>query len=167
MDNLTNEGLALTFNGPLEAGVRVVAVLGEAFPRSYDIQRLTAFDYLLVRTGQLGGPEDLHPATPIPTPATEVRRKVIQDAIHLMMTRDLITRLVQDDGIRYCAGEASAMFLDYLQTPYIAALKVRAKWLVKYLANYTDDEFDRLMRRSFDTWVIEFQHIEHSAGSEP
>ncbi len=165
MDEVTGRDLALTFNGPLEAGVRAVAVLGAAFPRCFDIQRLTAFDYLLVRTRQLGGPDDLHPATPIQTPATEVRRKVIQDALHLMMTRDLVTRLVQDDGIRYCAGEAAAMFLDSLRTPYLNGLKNRAGWLVHHLADYTDREFDDLMRGFFDTWVIEFQHVEQSLGS--
>ncbi len=167
MDEVAGRDFALTFNGPLEAGVRAVAVLGAAFPRCFDIQRLTAFDYLLVRTGQLGGPEDLHPATPIQTPATEVRRKVVQDALHLMMTRDLITRLVQDDGIRYRAGEAAAMFLDALRTPYLKGLKDRAEWLVHHLADYTDGEFDDLMRQFFDTWVIEFQHVEQSLGSAP
>lgn len=167
MDEVAGRDFALTFNGPLEAGVRAVAVLGAAFPRCFDIQRLTAFDYLLVRTGQLGGPEDLHPATPIQTPATEVRRKVVQDALHLMMTRDLITRLVQDDGIRYRAGEAAAMFLDALRAPYLKGLKDRAGWLVHHLADYTDGEFDDLMRQFFDTWVIEFQHVEQSLGSAP
>jgi hypothetical protein len=71
MDEVAGDQFSLTFNGPLEAGVRAVAVLGSAFPRGYDIQRLTAFDYLLVRTHQLGGPDDLHPTTPIRTPATE------------------------------------------------------------------------------------------------
>jgi hypothetical protein len=167
MDEVAGRDLALTFNGPLEAGVRAVAVLGAAFPRCFDIQRLTAFDYLLVRTRQLGGPDDLHPATPIQTPATEVRRKVIQDALHLMMTRDLVTRLVQDDGIRYRAGEAAAMFLDSLRTPYLKGMKNRAGWLVRHLADYTDSEFHDLMRGFFDTWVIEFQHVEQSLGSAP
>ena len=112
MDEVVPRDHTLTFNGPLEAGIRAVAVLGAAFPRCFDAQRLTAFDYLLVRTRQLGGPDDLHPATPIQTPATEVRRKVVQDALHLMMTRDLVTRRVQNDGIRFCAGEAAAMFLN-------------------------------------------------------
>src|SRR5258706_2375937 len=94
-----------TFNGPLEAGVRAVAVLAAAFPRSYDLQRLTAFDYLLIYTGQLGGPEDLHPATPIRAPATEVRSKVVQDALNLMMTRGLVIRHAATNGIQYRAGE--------------------------------------------------------------
>lgn len=165
MDEVASREHALTFNGPLEAGVRAVAVLNAAFPRCYDLQRLTAFDYLLVRTHQLGGPDDLHPATPIQTPATEVRRRVVQDALHLMMTRDLVARRVDADGLRYCAGEAAAMFVDALQTPYLKQLKARASWLVEHLADYTDVEFETLMRRFFDDWVIEFQNVERSFGA--
>lgn len=165
MDEVTGRTGALTFNGPLEAGIRAVAILGAAFPRSYDVQRLTAFDYLLVRTRQLGGPDDLHPATPIQTPATEVRRKVVQDALQLMMTRDLVRRRADSDGIGYYAGEAAAMFLDALQTPYLLGLKERARWLVRHLADYDDAEFDQLMRRFFDSWVVEFQNVERSLGA--
>jgi len=167
MDEVADRDHTLTFNGPLEAGIRAVAVLGAAFPRCFDVQRLTAFDYLLVRTRQLGGPDDLHPATPIQTPATEVRRKVVLDALHLMMTRDLITRRVDDDGIRFSAGEAAAMFLDSLRTPYLKGLKDRAGWLVHHLADYSDDEFDALMHHFFDMWVVEFQDIERSLGAAP
>lgn len=157
---------ALTFNGPLEAGVRAVAILGAAFPRCYDLQRLTAFDYLLVHTQQLGGPDDLHPATPISTPATEVRRKVVLDALHLMMTRELVLRRADEDGIRYCAGETAAMFLDALRTPYLSRVKERAGWLVHHLADYSDAKFDGLMRKFFDSWVVEFQNAEKSLGAD-
>jgi hypothetical protein len=57
------------------------------------------------------------------------------------------------------------MFLDSLRTPYLKGLKVRAGWLVHHLANYRDDEFDALMRRFFDRWVVEFQDIERSLGA--
>ena len=46
----------VTFNGPLEAGMRAVAILAAAYPQTYDLQRLVAFDYLLVHTGDIGGP---------------------------------------------------------------------------------------------------------------
>lgn len=164
MDEVVGRDFALTFNGPLEAGVRAVAVLGSAFPRAYDIQRLTAFDYLLVRTHLLGGPEDLHPTTPIQTPATEVRRKVVQDALNLMMSKDLVNQNISNTGISYCAGEAAAMFLDSLRAPYLIELKSRADWLVFHLADYTDSALDKLMRQFFDRWVIEFQIVEQSLG---
>jgi hypothetical protein len=154
----------LTFNGPLEAGVRAVAILGAAFPAAFDIQRLTAMDYLLVRTSKLGGPDDLHPATPIQTPATEVRRKIVQNALLLMISRELIERKLHSDGIRYRAGEAASLFLNSLQTRYLVALKGRAEWLVDYLKDYSDSEFQSLMRQFFDDWVVEFQSVERSLG---
>lgn len=166
MDEVASHQHPLTFNGPLEAGIRAVAVLAAAFPRAFDLQRLTAFDYLLVRTQQLGGPENLHPATPIQTPATEVRRKVVQSALLLMMTRDLIVREPHADGIRYKAGESAAPFLNSIQTPYLRTLKSRACWLVEHLAGYTDAEFSALMRRFFDNWVVEFQAVERSLGTD-
>jgi len=164
MDEIDVRAKPLTFNGPIEAGLRAVALLGAAFPGCYDLQRQTALDYLLVNTGQLGGPEDLHPSSPIRTPATEVRRKIILDALHLMMTRELVVRRTAEDGIHYCAGEATAMFLDSLRTPYICRLKERANWLVHHLAAYSDKDFYELMHQFFDNWVIEFQHAEQSLG---
>lgn len=165
MDEVTH-ARSLTFNGPLEAGLRAVAVLGAAFPKAFDIQRMTAFDYLLVHTSQLGGPADLHPDSPIRAPATQVRRRVVQDGIYLMMTRDLIVREANDHGIVYQAGEVAATFLDSLQAPYLREMCDRAGWLVRHFAHHTDQEFDALMRRFFDQWLIEFQQTEQSLGAE-
>jgi hypothetical protein len=166
MEEVADSLHRLTFNGPLEAGVRAVAVLGAAFPGSYDIERLTAYDYLLVRTQQLGGPDDLHPSGLIDTPATQVRRKVVQNALALMMTRNLIVRTIEGQGIRYRAGETAALFLESLRTPYLKALKTRAQWLVEYLRNHNDAAFQGLMRSFFDNWVVEFQSVEHSLGAD-
>ena len=155
-----------TFNGPLEAGVRAVAVLSAMFPHTVDVHRLVAYDYLLVHTHDLGGPEDLHPSGLIRTPGTEVRRKVVQRGIALMMTRDLIAQVVRPQGIRYRGGETAVYFLDSLGSPYLSELKRRACWLAEHLRNYTDPEFHSVMRRLFDAWVMEFQAAERSLGGE-
>lgn len=164
MDQIDKLARALTFNGPLEAGVRAVAILGAAFPACFDIERLTAFDYLLVHTKELGGPDDLHPPTPIKNPVTEVRRKIVQDAINLMMSRNLIARAVDENGIHYCAGEVAATFLDALTTPYGADLKERAYWVVHHFAGYSNEDFNSLMHQFFENWVLEFQVAEKSLG---
>jgi len=159
-----SDHVSMTFNGPLEAGLRAVAVLGTDYPNTYDLERLTAYDYLLVRTSGLGGPDDLHPNTPIQTPATQVRRKIVQDAIHMMMSRDLIERKIGAFGIEYCAGESASLFLDSLKTPYISELKMRAAWLTKHFANFDKDQFDVVMREMFDHWMMEFQETEINGG---
>lgn len=156
-----------TFNGPLEAGVRAVAVLAAAHPRGFDLQRLIAFDYLLVHTGDVGGPDSLHPPVPLQAAELLVRRKLVEQALLLMMTRDLVQREASGSGIRYLAGENAVPFLQALQTDYLCALKERADWLVDAFGAQTDPEFRAVMRRFFDRWVEEFQTAERSLGAEP
>lgn len=153
-----------TFNGPLEAGVRAVAVLVAAYPQAFDLQRLVALDYLLVHTGDIGGPDSLHPPTPMHSAELLVRRKLVEHSLLLMMTRDLVQREAVPDGIRYKAGEGAAPFLTALQSTYVAALKERAAWLVDSLGSLSDTEFRAVMRRFFDQWVEEFQNTERSLG---
>lgn len=165
MDKVVNQGRQpVTFNGPLEAGIRVVALLGAAYPQTYDLQRLVAFDFLLVHTGDVGGPVSLHPPTPHRSAELLVRRKLIEEALLLMMTRDLVQREITTEGIKYVAGENAATFLASLSTRYLRALKERASWLVDALGHHSDQDFRAVMRRFFDDWVEEFQNIERSLG---
>jgi hypothetical protein len=155
-----------TFNGPLEAGLRAVAVLGAAYPRSFDLQRLVAFDYLLVHTGDIGGPSSLHPPAPLQSAELLVRRKLVQQALLLMMTRELVAREFHMEGIRYRAGENAAPFLSSLESDYLNGLKDRAAWLVNALGDHSEQDFRTVMRKFFDHWVEEFQAAERSLGAE-
>jgi hypothetical protein len=155
-----------TFNGPLEAGIRAVAILGAAFPLELDLQRLIAFDYLLVHTGDINGPESLHPPVPLQSAALLVRRKIVENALLLMMTRDLVRREATERGFLYKAGENAAVFLSSLESEYLVALKKRAEWLASALGKKGETEFRRMMRRFFDKWVEEFQAAEKSLGIE-
>ena len=146
-----------TFNGPLETGVRLVIILNSSFPKNYDIQRLTALDYLLVHTSILGGPNDLHPQTPIKTPLTQVRRKIIQNAVSLLISRNIISQNISPQGIYYSAGESSDFFVNSFRTSYLKGLDERAKWLNQYFKNFTDREFETKMNTILEDWITEFQ----------
>lgn len=163
---MSQERKPITFNGPLEAGIRAVSILGAAYPRTYDLQRLVALDYLLVHTGDIDGPANLHPPTPMHSAELLVRRKLVEQSLMLMMTRDLVVREVTLDGIKYGAGENAATFLTSVSSSYLQALRDRATWLVSVLGDLSDDAFKRVMRRFFDKWVEEFQQIEKSLGGE-
>lgn len=164
MEKMTPRSHDLPFNGPLETGARAVLNLHACFPNALDIQRLTALDYLIVRTSVIGGPLDLHPTAPITTPVTQVRRKMVQDALKLMMARDLVRQVVTEDGIAYRAGESSAFFVDAIHTPYLTQLFHRALWLADYSKGLDDEEFDARMKVILDNWVSEFQDEAGGAG---
>jgi hypothetical protein len=167
MDGITAQPAnVVTFNGPLEAGLRAVALLGAAYPRAFDLQRLIGFDYLLVHTGDIGGPASLHPPAPLQSAELLVRRRLIERALMLMMTRELVEREVKEDGIKYRAGENAATFLSSLESEYLKGLKERAVWLVHTLGDRNEQDFRAVMRRFFDHWVEEFQAAERSMGAE-
>ena len=167
MDNKVNEQRGpITFNGPLEAGIRAVSILGAAYPQTYDLQRLVALDYLLVHTADVGGPDNLHPPTPIHSAELLVRRKLVEDALLLMMTRQLIERRISPDGITYGAGENATTFLSSVTSTYLLALKDRAAWLVDVVGKLSDHEFRSVMHRFFDKWIEEFQLVEQSLGGD-
>jgi hypothetical protein len=155
-----------TFNSPLETGVRAVTLLAAAYPRAFDLQRLIALDHLLVHTGDIGGPASLHPPVPLRSAELLVRRRMIERALLLMMTRDLVSRQVGPDGIGYVAGENAVFFLAAVESDYVKALQERAHWLVHNLGAMADGEFRALLRRSVDRWVEEFQNVERSLGTE-
>src|SRR3954452_6574849 len=117
MDEVATRRKHVTFNGPLEAGVRIVTVLGAAYPQAFDLHRLTALDYLLVRTSDLNGPDSIHPPTPIRSPDAAVRRRIVQQGLMLMISRDLVERQATAAGIQYIAGENAAAFVDSLRAP--------------------------------------------------
>jgi hypothetical protein len=116
-----------TFNSPLEAGVRAVALLAAAYPRAFDLQRIVALDYLLVHTGDIGGPSSLHPPVPLHSAELLVCRRLIERALLLMMTRELVSRQVGPDGIQYIAGENAVPFLGAVQSDYVKALLERGE----------------------------------------
>jgi len=156
-----------TFNSPLEAGVRAIALLAAAYPRAFDLQRIVAFDHLLVHTGDIGGPSSLHPPGPLRSAELLVRRRLVERALLLMMTRELVSRQVGPEGIQYVAGENAVPFLGAVQSDYVRALQERARWLVHHLGAMAEGEFRALLRRFFDQWVEEFQNVERSMGTEP
>jgi hypothetical protein len=166
MDKVESTRPPRTFNGPLEAGLRLVALLGAAYPRAYDLHRLTAFDYLLVHTGDIGGPSSLHPPAPLHSAEILVRRELLERALMLLMTRDLVEREANAKGIRYSAGENAAPFLASVESKYLLALKDRAAWLVDELGDLSDEQFRANMRDFFAHWVEEFQAIEQSLGAD-
>jgi hypothetical protein len=163
---MTSEHKPITFNGPLEAGIRAVSILAAAHPESFDLQRLVALDYLLVHTGDIDGPANLHPPTPMHSAELLVRRGLVEQALLLMMTRHLVERQIASDGIRYVAGENAATFLSTATSSYFAALTERATWLTETFGSYTDDEFRAVMRHLFDRWVEEFHYGDTGVGGQ-
>lgn len=145
------------FNGPIELGLRSLAVLTSAFPDVYTLQRLVIFDYFVVHSDDLPhGPVGLHPKTPYRGGEILVRRGLIQRGLRLYESRSLIERRYGNDGLAFAATDLAASFLDTLDAEYVRKLRERAGWVVETLGLRTDHDLERLAHAQVGQWGAEF-----------
>lgn len=155
--HLAPEAWKYIFNSPLECGLRALAVLLEAYPAKFDLQRLVYYDYLLVHSGDVAeGPASLHPAVPHRSGEITVRRALVRRGIEFMMMKALVCRDYTESGIMYYAGEDAAAFADMLASPYSAMLRERSRWAVSRFGELSDGELSEFIRLRSSQWGAEF-----------
>lgn len=146
------------FNGPIEIGLRSVAMLTNAFPSDFSMHQLIAFDYLLVHSDDIpDGPVGLHPKTPQRSGELLVRRKTLQQGLLLFTSRGLILQKYDRTGLRYSATESSGAFLDSLTSKYTIELRNRADWVMNNFGVMLESDLDDFMQNHLDKWGAEFE----------
>jgi hypothetical protein len=146
------------FNGPVEIGLRALAILNEAYPDAYSLQKLTIFDYLIVHSDDMpDGPSGLHPKTPHRSGELLVRRGALETGLLLYQSRALIERVFTGEGVFYRATERSAAFLDVFDTQYAIDLRERSTWLIRTFGSLPDVELHALVQRHLGEWGAEFE----------
>lgn len=148
------------FNSPLETGLRALVLLAAAYPQGIDIQRLVEYDYLLVHSGDVGGPPSLHPPLPLRSGELLVRRELIERGLLLMISRGLVRRVARESGFYYEAEDGAGPFLDALITDYSVDLKERSEWVISAFGAIAEDELRRILNKAFDQWTTQFQVVE-------
>ena len=147
------------FNSPIETGVRALILLAESYPERLDLQRILEFDYLMVHSGDVGGPPSLHPPLPLRSGELLVRRQLIERGLLLMMSRRLVTRFAAADGFTYQADDSAGPFLDALTAAYLDELKQRASWVCGTFGTMSDTDIKHVLTAVYDHdhWTREFQ----------
>ncbi|MEL0628153.1 ABC-three component system middle component 2 [Psychromonas aquatilis] len=154
------------FNSALETGIRSLVILVANFPSAMDLQRLVDFDYLVVHSGDLEGPESLHPPLPLREGELLVRRNIIESGILLMMSRGLVTRIANAEGIFYQASDYAKPFVDSLTTPYMRSLIDRANWVRDTVGNMDTTDLHNLINGFFNKWTTQFHPLGGSNKNE-
>lgn len=147
----------LTFNSPIETGMRALILLAESYPAQLDLQRLLEYDYIMVHTGDVDGPPSIHPALPLRSGELLVRRQLIERGLMLMISRGLVTRHATPNGFMYQAEDDAGPFLDTLSAEYLTDLKDRATWVVDRFRELNDQEIRFMLTKVYDQWSREFQ----------
>lgn len=145
------------FNSSVECGLRSLIILEHAFPLEYDLQRLVFYDYLLVHSKDAGGPESIHPATPHRSGEVLVKRKMLEQGLFLMISRNLIRREYDKTGIVFVATDEATPFIDSLSSKYVGMLKQSAEWVIGTFNEYSDKDLEEFFYKNLDRWGGEFE----------
>lgn len=151
------------FNSPLETGVRAIVVLNAAYPRAFDVTEIAWFDHLIVHTGDIGGPQSLHPDVPQRSGELLVRRRLVEDSLLAMRRLHLVEFVPDGDaGLLYRASEEAVGVIELMRSPYSIALRERAEWLASNVLSRSRLELERLVAERIGRWRIEFHGGERS-----
>ena len=161
---MMTETFPLLFNSPLETGVRAVILLNVAHPRAFDLKELTWLDHLVVHTGDIDGPESLHPNVSHRDGELLVRRTLVEDGINLMRRLHMVEAKYGAAGIEYAATDEAALLVTLIRSGYGRALKERAEWLVSFLTERGEDRLHDVITRKIGRWTVEFQSELGPAG---
>lgn len=153
-----------TFNSALEIGSRIVALLCASYPDPLDIQKIIRLDYLMIHSGDVGGPESLHPPVPHRSGELLIKHELVRRGIYLMMSRGLIIQLSEPDGFKYLAEDEAGTFVSSFKSPYYNELRNRASWAISTYSSYSISELDLLAKKFFGTLQSQFQLSEKSYG---
>ena len=132
-------------------------LLAESFPRSLDVQRLVILDYLLVHSGDIdGGPNSVHPPSPLRAGEVSIRRGLIETGLHLFATKGLVRQVIDKSGMSYMAEDLAVAFLDALTSQQSKCLRQRANWAVALAGSLNDEQATRLLEKTIGRWKTEF-----------
>ena len=134
------------FNNSVEAGLRILTILNEAFPKSFDLQNLVYLDYLTIHSADIDKTaESLHTAVPYRSGEIMVRGSIIENGLNLFIAKNLIEKQFNINGIEYKATENAMPFLESLEEIYSIELQNRAKWAIDRFSKHTKEELKNIM----------------------
>ncbi len=146
----------LLFNTSIESGLRSLFVLEAVHPRTCDLQRLVIYDYLLVHSKDVDGPESLHPATPLRSGELLVRRNLVGHGLQMMIRKGLVRKEFTPEGILYTATPYAQPVLLYFRSTYAKRCREISVWIARHFQSLSDDKLREYIRDNLGRWGAEF-----------
>ena len=156
---------AVLFNSPLETGVRSVVILDAIFPLVCDLETLVWLDHLVVHTGDINGPESLHPDVPQRNGELLVRRSLVEQGLEIMIRAQYVDMSAVEEGIVYQGTDEAFNFVQLLRSNYSLKLKEKALWLKENICILSKNEIRKIVNDKLGRWNVEFQAIKVSGES--
>ncbi|MET1249168.1 ABC-three component system middle component 2 [Sporolactobacillus sp. STCC-11] len=145
------------YNTPLEIGLRVLIILNELTEETIDLNRLVIYDYFINHSSDFDKTsKSLRPSIPQRFGELILKRKVIQEGIYLMYSRELLDIHYTLNGIYFKSNQLTKEFLKYFDSTYALELSRISKIVIGNFKNYSDDELNLYVNNNLSKWGTEF-----------
>lgn len=135
--------LLQTLNSSIELGTRSSLIL-TAIDKQLSLDELVSLDYALLYSGELGGPNSLHPALPNHIAEIAHRREYLPRALKLFIQKGVISVEAKDTGYYYSSNERTLDFVSCLQQPYFKKAWIILDWISDNHQWLTEIQLNRL-----------------------
>lgn len=151
--------MTAALNGQLETGLRVAMLLAASFPLPLDLGRLVLLDHALLHSGDLGGPDSVHPDLPLRSGELGMKRATISDGAELACRLGLASMGLDISGVQFTATEHTEGFLSLLEAGYAKDLASRARWVLSKYGDSDDVAIRAEMQSIFGQRAEEFEFL--------
>lgn len=158
--------MTTALNSPVEAAVRALVLLVQAFPSGVDMNRLVLLDHALLNSADFDGPRSLHPPLPIRSGQLALKRNLLQSGLKVLLRARLIDASPTKEGIFFRADEGAQGFLALFQSEYVSRLASRASWAFSEFGDLSEEELRLSLRVATHHWTEEFEYVSTSSGRE-
>lgn len=153
----TEKNTIIVLNNPIEHAIRIIVALKSAMtPLSRD--RLVAYEYFALHLSDLNEKaENLFPKIPYRACAYVCNHTDITMALELLLSRDLIKYVVENNRLCYALTNAGNLFEEYLQNEYKQRLTIMMKEVVLLLEDKSDADIQKYVEQNLGKWGSEFE----------
>ncbi|CEI82956.1 ABC-three component system middle component 2 [Oceanobacillus oncorhynchi] len=146
-------------NSTLETALRILMLLRNMPDNQLDIDEILLLDYYVLHINDFNSKmESLHPSIPNRENEILVRRKIIQQSILLLDSRNLLTTNYTSSGIRYSSNQLTISFVDYLETPYAEKIKTNISKVNEKSKIELVEEIKKHIYNNPKFWLNEFEY---------
>lgn len=143
------------YNTPIEIGIRILLILNR-YKNTMELNSIIIYDYLMLHIGDFDKQyESLHPANPYHATELLAKRKVVKNAINLLIKKGLVNIICSEDGIKYKDSEIGEIFLSYFESGYYLKLCKNVDIVMERFGNYSEVELNEFINNNITKWINE------------
>ena len=146
------------FNNEIEMGLRILIILENIYPKSFDVEMINYFDYFALHTKDIGGENSLHPELPNRFGELSVKRDLIHSSLKLLISKGLVEINYTNKGIEYLASELTSPFLDNLSEEYTKNLSNKVKWVCEKFKDSSYENIKQFVLENKSKWGSEISY---------